>query len=74
MSRYSYKITDINALEKAYPDAVHVVKTPNRVEIGQLWRAATKLGATIPGIEAVETDDMLESIPKHTADTKADND
>jgi len=67
MSKYAYKITDIVALAAAYPKAVETIMTANRVELGKIWKASQVLGATIPGVEAIEADKVLESIPAHIA-------
>ena len=58
-----YKITDIEALEKAYPKAVITVRTPDRAMVTKLVRAAEVLGQTIPGIEMPKPD-VLADIPE----------
>ena len=64
MSQPTYKITDMDALEKACPKAVETIKTINRIKLTRLFNAARDMGMTIPGVEAV---DAVEDIPAHIA-------
>lgn len=60
-----YKITDIEALEKEYPNAVIVSRMPNRALIGKMVRAAVLLGHTLPGVEIASESDTLADVPAH---------
>lgn len=64
MAKPIYRITDMDALEKACPKAVETIKTINRVKLTRLWNAARDMGMTIPGVEA---SDAVEDIPAHIA-------
>jgi hypothetical protein len=74
--RYNYKITDIDALEAAYPHAiiperVVIEKKLNRAEFGKIWRAALILGQPVPGVELVQDDGAVESATKAVDDANA---
>lgn len=69
MAKYDYKITDLDALASAYPQAT--IKTPNRQELRKIVNAARTLNLTIPGVEflAEEAEEEkqldLEDVPEH---------
>ena len=70
--RYTYKVTDIEALEKAHPDAVEVIKTVNRVNVGKIWKAAQLLKVSVPGLEAIDTQTPLEQLIEKKSDALTD--
>lgn len=66
MTKYAYKVTDIDALAAAYPQAVVTVRSINRAELGKLLRAAGVLGQKLPGVEVLDTEkEPLADIPEH---------
>lgn len=71
MSQPTYKITDMDALEKACPKAVETIKTINRVKLTRLWNAARDMGMTIPGVEAVDTTAIDAVVNPAPAETKS---
>lgn len=68
MTKFTYKVTDMEALEKACPDAVQTIRTLNRPAIGRLFKAAQEVGMVVPGLEAIENEEVLRDIPKHLAE------
>ena len=66
--KYAYKITDIDALAAAYPQAVVTVRSVNRAELGKLIRAAKVLNHNIAGVEVLDTEKPpLADIPDFIA-------
>lgn len=70
MTKFTYKVTDMEALEKACPNAVQTIRTLNRPAIGRLFKAALEVGMTVPGLEVIENEDVLRDIPKHVAEAE----
>lgn len=71
MPQPTYKITDMDALEKACPQAVVTIKTIDRAKITRLWNAASALGMSIPGIEAVDTKVIDKVLKVEATETKS---
>ena len=66
--KYAYKVTDIDALAAAYPEAVVTVRSVNRAELGKLIRAAKVLKHNIAGVEVLDVaESPLAEVPNQQA-------